>query len=65
MCYEANISSYDINVEVMAKSFVMSLKNVAQTWYYSLRPRSISLWQKLKDILLTSFQGFQMKPTKA
>jgi hypothetical protein len=35
---------------------------VAQTWYSSLRPRTITSWQKLKDMLVTSFQGFQMKP---
>jgi capsid protein len=47
---------------VMAKSFVMAVRNVAQTWYSSLRPGTITSWQKLKDMLVTSFQGFQMKP---
>jgi hypothetical protein len=46
----------------MAKSFVMAVKNVAQTWYSSLRPGTITLWQKLKDMMITSFQGFQTKP---
>jgi hypothetical protein len=46
----------------MAKSFVMAVRNVAQTWYSSLRPRTITSWQKLKDMLVTSFQGFQTKP---
>jgi hypothetical protein len=50
---------------VMAKSFVMAVKNVAQTWYSSLRPRTITSWQKLKDMLVTSFQGFQTKPVTA
>jgi hypothetical protein len=45
----------------MAKSFVMAVWNVAQTWYSSLRPRTITSWHKLKDMLVTSFQGFQMK----
>ena len=49
----------------MAKSFVMAVRNVAQTWYSSLRPGTITLWQKLKDMLVTSFQGFQMKPVTA
>jgi hypothetical protein len=49
----------------MAKSFVMAVKNVAQTWYSSLRPGTITSWQKLKDMLITSFQGFQMKPVIA
>jgi hypothetical protein len=60
--YEATISSYGGNIAVMAKSFVMAVKSVAQTWYSSLRPRTITSWQKLKDMLVTSFQGFQTKP---
>jgi hypothetical protein len=49
----------------MAKSFVMAVRNVAQTWYSSLWPGTITSWQKLKDMLVTSFQGFQMKPVIA
>jgi hypothetical protein len=33
MSYEATISSYGGNAVVMAKSFVMAVRNVAQTWY--------------------------------
>jgi hypothetical protein len=62
MSYEATISSYGGNAAIMAKSFVMAVKNVAQTWYSSLRPGTITSWQKLKDMLVTSFQGFQTKP---
>jgi hypothetical protein len=59
MSYEATISSYGGNTAVMAKSFVMAVKSVAQTWYSSLRSGIITSWQKLKDMLITSFQGFQ------
>jgi hypothetical protein len=45
----------------MAKSFIMAVRNVAQTWYSSLRPGTITSWQKLKDMLVTSLQGFQTK----
>jgi hypothetical protein len=65
MSYEATISSYGGNAVVMAKSFVMAVRNVAQTWYSSLRPGTITSWQKLKDMLVTSFQGFHMKPVIA
>jgi hypothetical protein len=65
MSYEATISSYGGNAAVMAKSFVMAVRNVAQTWYSSLRPGTIMSWQKLKDMLVTSFQGFQTKPITA
>jgi hypothetical protein len=49
----------------MDKSFVMAVKNVAQTWYSSLRLGTITSWQKLKDMLETSFHGFQTKPVTA
>jgi hypothetical protein len=65
MSYEATVSSYGGNTAVMAKSFVMAVRSVAQTWYSSLRPGTITSWQKLKDMLLTSFQGFQTKPVTA
>src|SRR5688500_2621291 len=59
MSYEATVSSYGGNTAVMAKSFVMAVRSVAQTWYSSLRPGTITSWQKLKDMLITSFQGFR------
>jgi hypothetical protein len=58
MSYKATISSYGGNTAAMAKSFVMVVRSVAQTWYSYLRPRTITSWQKLKDMLVTSFQGF-------
>jgi hypothetical protein len=42
----------------------MAVRNVAQTWYSSLWPGTITSWQKLKDMLVTSFQGFQTKLVK-
>jgi hypothetical protein len=65
MRYEATISSYEGNTAVMAKSFVMAVKNVAKTWYSSLWPGTITSWQKLNDMLITSFHGFQTKPITA
>jgi hypothetical protein len=65
MSCEATISSYGGNAAVMTKSFVMAVRSVAHTWYSSLRPGTITSWQKLKDMLVTSFQGFQTKPVTA
>jgi hypothetical protein len=65
MSYEATISSYGGNIVVMAKSFVMPVRSVAQTWYSSHWLGTITSWQKLMDMLVTSFQGFQMKPVAA
>jgi hypothetical protein len=42
MSYEAPISLYGGNTAVMGKSFVMAVKSVAQTWYSSLRPGTIT-----------------------
>jgi hypothetical protein len=42
MSYEATISSYGGNSAVMAKSFVMAVRSVAQTWYSSLRLGTIT-----------------------
>jgi hypothetical protein len=42
MSYEATISSYGGNAAVMAKSFIMAVRSVAQTWYSSLRPGTIT-----------------------
>jgi hypothetical protein len=44
MSYEATIFSYGANTAVMAKSFVMAVISVAQTWYSSLRPGTITSW---------------------
>jgi hypothetical protein len=55
MSYEATISSYGGNTAVMAKSFVMLVRSVAQIWYSSLRSGTITSWQNLKDMLVTSF----------
>jgi hypothetical protein len=65
MSYEATISSYGGNTAIIAKYFVMAVRSVAQTWYSSLQPRTITSWQKLKDMLVTSFLGFQTKPVTA
>jgi hypothetical protein len=65
MSYEVTISAYGGNDAVMAKSFVMAVRSAAQTWYSSLRPGTITSWQKLKNMLVTSFHGFLTKPVTA
>jgi hypothetical protein len=43
MSYKATISSYGGNTAVMAKSFVMAVRSLAQTWYLlgGLRPPKV------------------------
>jgi hypothetical protein len=55
MSYEATISSYGGNTTVMEKTFIMEVRSVAQMSYSSLRPGTIISWQKLKDMVVTSF----------
>jgi hypothetical protein len=55
MSYETTISTYGGNTAVMVKSFVMAVRSVAKTWYSSLCTGTITSWQKLKDMLVTSF----------
>jgi hypothetical protein len=55
MSYEATISSYGGNTAIMAKSFVMVVRSVPRTWYSSLWLGTITSWQKLKDMQVTSF----------
>jgi hypothetical protein len=47
----------------MAKSFGMTDKSVAQTWYSSLWVHKVTSWQKLKDMLLTSFKASKQSPS--
>jgi hypothetical protein len=66
MSYRTTIPSYGGNTTVMAKTLVMAVRSVAQTWYSSLRPRTITKWQKLKDMLCNTpgvAQGFSSVPT--
>jgi hypothetical protein len=42
MSYEATISLYGGNAAIVAKSFAMAVRSVAQTWYSSLRPGTIT-----------------------
>jgi hypothetical protein len=51
MSYEDKISLYGGNTAVMTKSFGMAVRSVTQTWYSSLWPCTVTLWQKLKYML--------------
>jgi hypothetical protein len=44
MSYEATISSHG-GTAVMAKSFIMAVRSVAQTWYSSLQSGTIMSWR--------------------
>jgi hypothetical protein len=58
MSYQAAIASSEGDDTTLAKSFIISLENVAANRYARLAPRSIASWAQLKKILV-NFQGFQ------
>ena len=60
--FDAMVQSFKGDTAVLAKSLVMTIQGIAQTWYMSLKPGSISLWQQLKEALYANFQGFHMQP---
>jgi len=60
--FDAMVQSFKGDTAVLAKSLVMTIQGIAQTWYMSLKPRSISSWQQLKEALYANFQGFHMQP---
>jgi hypothetical protein len=43
----------------MAKSFIITLKGLALTWYTMLPPLSIESWKGLHDKFLLNFQGYR------
>lgn len=43
----------------MAKSLILAVVDVADSWYNSLVPLLITSWQQLKAELLSTFQGYQ------
>jgi hypothetical protein len=59
MSYEAAIASFGGDEIILAKSFIISLKNATVNWYARLPPRSITSWAQLKEKFLVNFQGFQ------
>jgi hypothetical protein len=62
MSYKGIIASFERNTTVLAKSFIMYAKGIVQTWYSSLYLESIATQKKLKNQIITTFQGFQTKP---
>jgi hypothetical protein len=55
MSYEAAIALFGGDETTLAKSFIISLKNVAANWYARLLSRSITSWAQLKEKFLVNF----------
>jgi hypothetical protein len=65
MSYEATISSYGGQYYSHGEVLHHGSQKRSSNLYSSLRSGIIMSWQKLKDMLVTRFQGFQTKPVTA
>ena len=57
--YETALSLAGEDAQIMVKSLIMAVEDIAHDWYISLKPLSINSWQQLKAELLATFQGYQ------
>ena len=57
--YETAVSLAGGDAQIMVKSLIMVVEDIAHDWYTSLKPLSINSWQQLKAELLATFQGYQ------
>ena len=62
MSYEAAVAAAGGDESTMAKSFVIILRDIAQTWYSNLRPGTVDSWATLRDKLCTNFKGITPAP---
>ena len=56
--YETAVSLAGGDAQIMVKSLIMVVEDIAHDWYTSLKPLSIKSWQQLKAKLLATFQGY-------
>ena len=46
------------DAQVLAKSLIMAVEDIAYDWYTSLKPLSIKSWGQIRAELLSTFQGY-------
>ena len=56
--YETVIVSAGGDAQVLAKSLIMAVEDIAHDWYTSLKPMSIKSWGQIRAELLSTFQGY-------
>jgi hypothetical protein len=57
MSYEAAVAAAGGDEFTMAKSFVITARDIAQTWYNNLPPGSIDSWGNLHEKMCNHFKG--------
>ena len=56
--YETTITSARGDAQILAKSLIMAVEDIAHDWYTSLKPLSIKSWGQVRAELLSTFQGY-------
>jgi hypothetical protein len=64
--YETAITSAGGDAQILAKSLIMAVEDIAHDWYTSLKPLSIKSWGQVRAELVSTFQGYHpgMKTTR-
>jgi len=56
--YETTITSVEGDTQILAKSIIMVVEDIAHDWYTSLKPLSINSWGQVRAELVSTFQGY-------
>ena len=56
--YETSITSARGDAQILAKSLIMVVEDIAHDWYTSLKPLSIRSWGQVRAELVSTFQGY-------
>ena len=56
--YETAVTSARGDAQILTKSLIMAVKDIAHDWYTSLKPLSIRSWGQVKAELVSTFQGY-------
>jgi hypothetical protein len=56
--YETAVTSAGGDAQILAKSLIMAVEDIALDWYTSLKPLSIKSWGQVRAELVSTFQGY-------
>ena len=56
--YETTVTSVGGDAQILTKSLIMVVEDIAHDWYTSLKPLSIRSWGQVRAELVSTFQGY-------
>jgi hypothetical protein len=56
--YETAVTSAGGDAQILTKSLIMAVEDIAHDWYTSLKPLSIKSWGQVRAELVSTFQGY-------